>query len=44
MLIDERKDPCGIRIPVIWDEIKRRLEFQNSTWKNTIKSITDHSI
>jgi len=37
MLVNERKDPYRVRIPVIWDEIKRRLEFQESLWKNIIK-------
>jgi len=37
MLVNERKDPYRIRIPVNWDEIKRRLEFQESLWKSMIK-------
>jgi hypothetical protein len=36
MLVNERKDPYRVRIPVIWDEIKRRLEFQKVI-KNMIK-------
>jgi len=39
MLVNERKDLYRNRIPVIWDEIKRRLEIQESLWKNTIKVI-----
>jgi len=37
MLVNERKDSYRVKIPVIWDEIKRRLEFQESLWKNIIK-------
>jgi len=37
MLVNERKDPYRVRIPVIWDEIKRRLEFQKVIRKNMIK-------
>jgi hypothetical protein len=37
MLVNERKDPYRVRIPVIWDEIKRRLEFQEIIWITVIK-------
>ncbi len=37
MLVDDKKDPNKVEIPFIWEEINRRLEFQESRWKNTIK-------